>query len=125
MDFIISTLSFSSLYGILVSILTICIMYWSVNKFNYIINVLIYMVSRTLLGFIITKFIAAVAMATTDAKLTLGAFLANLILGVIMAKILEFFSNDKGYSMGIFVLLGVISEAIVGFIISFILGMFA
>ena len=56
MENILSILSFNSLYTILISILTMCVMYYGVNRFSYVINIFLYMLSRTLIGFVVSKF---------------------------------------------------------------------
>ena len=120
---IIEALSFNSLYGLLVSILTMCIMYWAINRFKYPINIFIYMLSRTLLGFLVTKFLVAITNSGKSVKLTLAEFIVNLVLGAIIVKLLEKFAYDKGYTAGVFVFLGVVIEAVIILALSLVLAL--
>ncbi len=123
MEFVISTLSISSLYSLLVSILTMCIMYYGLNKFTYLVNVFIYMFSKILLTFIIIKFLYLIVSIDSSVKITFADFIIGFILGLIIAKILGKFA-DGSYSIGIFVTIGVIVETIVIFVFNLILGIF-
>lgn len=121
---IIEALSFNSLFGLLASIISIIIIYKTLNKYHYLINVAIYMLSRTLFGFIISKIIIAITKSQRSVKLTVVEFILNLIIGTILVAAMKKLYS-KGYKkFGFLLVLCVVIEAIINLGLSLIFSVF-
>ena len=121
---ILEALTFNSLYGLIASVIAACIMYKTIKKYNYVINILIYMVSRTLFGFIISKILIAITKSERNIKLTLVEFIYNLIIGAILAFVMKKLYS-KGYKkIGLLVIFAIVIEAILTLSLSLIITLF-
>ena len=121
---IIEALSFNSLFGLLASIISRIIIYKTLNKYHYLINVAIYMLSRTLFGFIISKIIIAITKSQRSVKLTVVEFILNLIIGTILVAAMKKLYS-KGYKkFGFLLVLCVVIEAIINLGLSLIFSVF-
>lgn len=128
-----TALTFSSptaLLAMLNAILIGVIVYWSTNKFTYIINVIIYAVARSVIPIITTLMFGGIL--GTSIEVSLGVILKSIfillilyfILGLLVIKItekiIEYFNSDN---IVYFVIFLFIIESIISWLFEKFLGL--